>query len=108
MERHGSDKYPVTFLQKTFKELEAAGKTAITSANDASADGTNGVKDGEAVKEEDTGKGGGDNWRAHAIRSRPAMGEVSRTERTWRRLIWAAMPRQIKRRSYFKDLTQSG
>ena len=57
MERRGADKYPAAFLQKTFKELEAAGKTAI---NDATADGTTGAKDGEAVKEEDTGDGGDD------------------------------------------------
>ena len=33
MERRGAAKYPTAFLQKTFKELEAAGKTDIAAAN---------------------------------------------------------------------------
>ncbi|KAM0794948.1 hypothetical protein BDR22DRAFT_635103 [Usnea florida] len=33
MERRGAGKYPTAFLQKTFKELDAAGKTAIVAAN---------------------------------------------------------------------------
>ena len=33
MERRGAAKYPTAFLQKTFKELEAAGKTDIVAAN---------------------------------------------------------------------------
>ena len=33
MERRGAGKYPTAFLQKTFKELEAAGKTTIVAAN---------------------------------------------------------------------------
>lgn len=63
MERRGADKYPGTFLQKTFKELEAAGKTLINFANGtgAAADGANGAngtkEDDDAVKEEDTGEG---------------------------------------------------
>lgn len=57
MERRGSDKYPAAFLQKTFKELEAAGKTAI---NDATADGINAASESKAMKEEDTGEGGDD------------------------------------------------
>ena len=56
MERRGADKYPTAFLQKTFKELESAGKTAI----DAAAAGTEEEKgDGEGVKEEE-GSGDGD------------------------------------------------
>ena len=33
MERRGAGKYPTAFLQKTFKELEAVGKTTIVAAN---------------------------------------------------------------------------
>ena len=51
MERRGADKYPSAFLQKTFKELESAGKTTINGV------ATNGAKDDDAVKEEDTGDG---------------------------------------------------
>lgn len=54
MERRGADKYPSAFLQKTFKELEAANKTTINVANGAA---TNGAKEGDAIKEEDTGEG---------------------------------------------------
>ncbi len=38
MERRGADKYPTAFLQKTFKDLEAAGKTTINPANATSND----------------------------------------------------------------------
>ena len=50
MERRGSDKYPAAFLQKTFKELEAAGKTKAAGAGAEE----EGVDEGEGVKEEDT------------------------------------------------------
>lgn len=52
MERRGADKYPSAFLHKTFKELEAAGNTAIDPANAA--------KDDDAVKEEEEGEGESD------------------------------------------------
>lgn len=54
MERRGSDKYPTAFLQKTFKELESAGKTAINGAVAGTEEG-----EGEGVKEED-GAGDGE------------------------------------------------
>ncbi len=54
MERRGADKYPSAFLQKTFKELETAGKTLI-NAIAVNAAATNGAND--AMKEEDTGDG---------------------------------------------------
>ena len=56
MERRGADKYPTAFLQKTFKELEIAGKTTI-DANAMNGAATNGAKDNDATKEEDTGDG---------------------------------------------------
>lgn len=55
MERRGAGKYPSAFLQKTFKELEAAGKTAINPVNGATVAG--GEDDDEDIKEEDTGEG---------------------------------------------------
>lgn len=59
MERRGADKYPVAFIQKTFKELEAAGKTDINAATATSASDTNGAKDDDVVtKEEDMGDKG--------------------------------------------------
>ena len=58
MERRGADKYPAAFLQKTFKELESAGKTLISLANGTDdADGSKGGDDDAAVKEEDAGDG---------------------------------------------------
>lgn len=55
MERRGAGKYPSAFLQKTFKELEAAGKTTITNAGNGAAAKDEGD---EAVKEEeDAGEG---------------------------------------------------
>ena len=83
MERRGADKYPCAFLQKTFKELEAAGKTTINVVANGAAtneakegdatkgakegDATNGAKEGDATneakegdaikEEEDTGEG---------------------------------------------------
>lgn len=56
MERRGAGKYPAAFIQKTFKELEAAGKDSINPVNVASADGAK--DDSDTVKEEDTGEGG--------------------------------------------------
>ena len=35
MERRGADKYPAAFVQKTFKELEAAGKAHLDATDDA-------------------------------------------------------------------------
>ena len=59
MERRGAGKYPSAFLQKTFKELEAAGKMAINPVNGAAVNGAE-EEDVEAIKEEDTGEGGDD------------------------------------------------
>ncbi|KAF6220496.1 hypothetical protein HO133_002929 [Letharia lupina] len=54
MERRGADKYPSAFLQKTFKELEAAGKATINPVNGTAATG---AEENDAIKEEDTGEG---------------------------------------------------
>ena len=40
MERRGAEKYPIAFLSKTFKELEAAGKTDLNAANGNTDTGT--------------------------------------------------------------------
>ena len=56
MERLGAKKYPAAFIQKMFRELEAAGKTDIDAA--ASTSETNGANDDSAMKEEgETGDG---------------------------------------------------
>ena len=74
MERRGAEKYPIAFLSKTFKALEAAGKTDLNAANGNADTGTasnastsNGTAsttattDGDdkdvVMKEEDTGDG---------------------------------------------------
>ena len=67
MERRGADKYPAAFIQKTFKELEAAGKANLDADNGAASSSasaaagavasgtkeTEGVKGSDGVKEED-------------------------------------------------------
>ena len=35
MERRGADKYPAAFVQKTYKELEAAGSAVLDNTDDA-------------------------------------------------------------------------
>ncbi|KAL9134635.1 MAG: hypothetical protein Q9175_004175 [Cornicularia normoerica] len=59
MERRGAGRYPGTFLQKIFKELEAAGKTTVNPANgNDAATAVDGAKEeGDAIKQEDTGEG---------------------------------------------------
>ena len=67
MERHGADKYPSAFVQKTFKELDAAGQTAITPANGTANDNDDAAStcdadEDVAMKEEEekSGDDGGD------------------------------------------------
>ena len=61
MERRGAERYPGAFVQKTFKELEAAGKATVNPTNAAAATtAANGAEETGAIKEEDTGEGDAD------------------------------------------------
>lgn len=64
MERQGANKYPAVFVQKIFRELEAAGKTDIDAAASTSTatstSETNGAKDDTVAKEEENGDGADD------------------------------------------------
>ena len=55
MERRGADKYPAAFVQKTFKELEAAGKADLDATDDAGA-AASGSKDTDGAKSADGSK----------------------------------------------------
>ena len=59
MECRGAEKYPAAFVQKTFKELEAAGKADLDTANSAAASGSkdaNGTKVADGSKDADGAK----------------------------------------------------
>ena len=58
MERRGAGKYPGAFLQKSFKELETAGKTTINPVKNATTD--NGDEQVDANEEEEDADEGGD------------------------------------------------
>ena len=55
MERRGADKYPAAFVQKTFKELEVAGKADLDTADSAASSSAtaSGSKDTEGAKAAD-------------------------------------------------------
>lgn len=52
MERRGADKYPAAFVQKTYNQLEAAGKADLDATDDAGSSdaAASGTKDTDGAK----------------------------------------------------------